>query len=658
MKKKYGLKHVSPVGKIDYEADLNPQQRAAALAPDGPILVIAGAGSGKTRVVTYRVACLLERGVRPEEILLLTFTKKAAEEMLRRVEALIPVETSRIWGGTFHHVGNRILREHAELLGFKTNYTILDREDSRVLIEGVVRAAGIDTREKRFPRGRVLMEIIGYARNTGSSLEAAVEEKAEHFLRLLPQVEDVAARYARRKQELNYLDFDDLLIYFDRLLADYPEIAGEYRRRFRHILVDEYQDTNIIQARIVDRLGSEHGNIMVVGDDSQSIYSFRGALFSNIRDFPRRYRGCRIYTVETNYRSTPEILHLANAILKSAEDGFQKTLSPVKKPGTRPVVIRPGNVYEQAEFVAQRILELIDEGVNPGEIAVLYRSHYHSMEVQMELTRREIPFTVRSGIRFFEQAHIKDILAYLKIIDNPRDEIAWKRLLVMLPRIGPRSAEKIWEYLRASPDPLRALEGEGMEAVLPAGVQAAWSGFARTVRELRRRAGKGPAEMIGLVLESDYDGYLQSKYPNYERRIEDLQQMANYAARYGDLEVFLDELAMIGGLSAHDVQRGAREEMVVLSTIHQAKGLEWDAVFIIWLAEGKFPPVSSYTNAGNMEEERRLFYVAGTRCREELYLLYPLTARQRSGAEVIQRPSRFLEELGPGCYEEWELYDI
>ncbi|MFH1037530.1 MAG: ATP-dependent helicase [PVC group bacterium] len=658
MKKQYGLKKVTAAGKIDYEADLNPQQLAAVLAPDGPSLVIAGAGSGKTRVVTYRVACLLERGVRPEEILLLTFTKKAAEEMLRRVEALVPVETSRIWGGTFHHVGNRILRRHAELLGFGTNYTILDREDSRVLIEGVVRAAGIDTREKRFPKGRVLLEIIGYARNTASSLGKAVEEKAEHFLMLLPRIEDVADRYARRKRELNYLDFDDLLIYFDRLLSDYPEVAGEYRSQFRHILVDEYQDTNIIQAKIVDGLGSGHGNVMVVGDDSQSIYSFRGALFSNIREFPRRYRGCRIYTVETNYRSTPEILHLANMILKKAESGFQKTLHPVKKPGPRPAVIRPGNVYEQAEFVVQRILELMDEGVNPGEIAVLYRSHYHSMEVQMELTRREVPFTIRSGLRFFEQAHIKDILAYLKIIDNPRDEIAWKRLLVMLPRIGPRSAEKIWDFLRESTDPLRALEGEEMETALPSGAKPGWESFSRTVRELGRRAGRGPAGMIGLVLESDYDGYLQSKYPNYERRLEDLQQLANYAARYGDLEVFLDELAMVGGLSAHDVQPVRREEMVVLSTIHQAKGLEWDVVFVIWLAEGKFPPVSSYTNAGNMEEERRLFYVAGTRCRRELYLLHPLTARQRSGMEVIQRPSRFLEELDEECYEEWELYDI
>ena len=658
MKKKYGLKKVVPAGRIDYESELNPQQLEAVLAPDGPVLVIAGAGSGKTRIVTYRVAHLLERGVRPEEILLLTFTKKAATEMLRRVEELVSVDAARLWGGTFHHVGNRILRKHAELLGFQPNYSILDRDDSRVLIESVVREAGIDTKARRFPRGRVLLEIIGYARNTDTTIEESVEIKSPHFQSLITEIEMVAVRYARKKKGHNYLDFDDLLIYFEELLSSHPEVAEEYRRQFQHILVDEYQDTNRIQAKIVDLIGGEHRNIMVVGDDSQSIYSFRGALFRNIRDFPRHYRGCRVYTVETNYRSTPEILHLANRILAGVEDGFQKTLSPVKKSGSRPAVIRPENVYEQAEFVAQRILELADEGANLGEIAILYRAHYHSMEVQMELTRREIPFTVRSGLRFFEQAHIKDVLSYLKIVDNPRDEIAWKRVLVKIPRVGLRTADKIWDILQSSPDPLRTLSGNAIPAAISSGARPGWERLARTVRELKENAGLGPAELIGLVLESDYDNYLQIKYPNYERRLEDLRQMANYAARYKDLEKFLDELAMIGGLNTNDVYRVPQDEMVVLSTIHQAKGLEWDVVFVIWLAEGRFPPASSYGDAGNMEEERRLFYVAGTRCREELYLLHPLTARQRSGEEVILSPSRFLSDLPGDCYEEWELYNI
>ena len=656
--KKYGLKKVAPAGKIDYESELNPQQLKAVLASDGPALVIAGAGSGKTRVVTYRVAYLLERGVSPEEILLLTFTKKAAGEMLRRVEDLVMVDAARIWGGTFHHVGNRILRQHAELLGFKNNYTILDRDDSRVLVDTVVREAGVDTKAKRFPKGRVLLEIIGYARNTDSSIEEAVEVKVPHFLKLISEIEMVAVRYARKKKELNYMDFDDLLIYFAELLSNHPEIAEKYRRQFKYILVDEYQDTNRIQARIVDLLGGGHGNIMVVGDDSQSIYSFRGALFRNIRDFPNLYRGCRVYTVETNYRSTPEILHLANRILAGREDGFQKTLRPIKKSGSLPALIRTENVYEQAEFIAQRILELSDEGVNLGEIAILYRSHFHSMEIQMELTRREIPFTVRSGLRFFEQAHIKDVLSYLKIIDNPRDEIAWKRIMVEIPRIGVRTADKIWDILKSSADPLSIISGDKIPAAISSGARPGWGKFALTIRELKNNAGLGPSELIGMVMDSDYDYYLQTKYSNYERRVEDLRQLSNYAARYTALEKFLDELAMMGGVTTNDVFAVPQDEMVVLSTIHQSKGLEWDVVFVIWLAEGRFPPASSYGDNGNMEEERRLFYVAGTRCREELYLTHPMIARQRSGEEVRLQPSRFLEDLPDDCYEEWQLFDI
>ncbi len=656
--KKYGLKKPAPRVEIDYEKELNPQQLAAVLAPDGPSLVIAGAGSGKTRIVTYRVARLLERGVRPEGILLLTFTKKAAEEMLRRVEDLIPADLSGLWGGTFHHIGNRVLRRHAELLGYRPNYTILDREDSRVLIEAAARETGADTRDKHFPKGRVLLEIVGYGRNTGIGIDEAVEIKAPHFSELAPRIEQVARRYQRRKRELNYLDFDDLLLFLEELLTGHPEVAELYRRRFKYILVDEYQDTNIVQARIVDLLGGGHRNIMVVGDDSQSIYSFRGALFRNIRDFPRQYPGCRVFTVETNYRSTPQILGFANRIIARVEDSYSKTLRPVKKPGCLPALIRSENVYEQADFVAQRILELIDEGVSPSEIAVLYRSHYHSMEVQMELARREIPFTVRSGIRFFEQAHIKDVLSYLKVIDNPRDEIAWKRILVKLPRVGPRTAEKVWAALAELPDPLAGLETPEVSGAVPARAGEAWSGFRRTIKELRELSPRRPAGLIEVVLESGYEDYLKGEYANYERRREDLIQLARYASRYDGLEQYLDELAMIGGLVAEDIEPGVRREMVVLSTVHQAKGLEWDAVFIIWLAEGKFPVAASYGDEAALEEERRLFYVASTRCRNELYLLHPLIQRQRSGMEAIQNPSRFLAELPPSFYEEWELYDI
>jgi len=397
---------------------------------------------------------------------------------------------------------------------------------------------------------------------------------------------------------------------------------------------------------VVGILRNESGQAgsMQVPDDDADVYIPLGVAREYFGDyFVRRSAGSFI-------RERVEL----HQIIARAEDSFRKILRPVKQPGTRPALIRAGNVYEQADFVAQRIMELIDEGTDPSGIAVLYRSHYHSMEVQMELARREIPFTVRSGVRFFEQAHIKDVLSYLKVIDNPRDEIAWKRILVRLPRIGPRTAEKIWSVLSGLPAPLAALE----RVPVPSGAREGWQGFCRTIGEMRDLSPRAPDGLIGVVLEGDYDDYLKQRFPNYERRREDLIQLARYAARYDDLEGYLDELAMIGGLVAEDIEPGVRREMVVLSTVHQAKGLEWDAVFIIWLAEGKFPAAASYSDAAALEEERRLFYVAATRCRRELYLLYPLTQRGRSGLETIQKPSRFLTGLDRKCYEIWDLYDI
>ena len=656
MTKNYELKRgKTPDFRIDYDRELNPQQRAAVLAPEGPVMVIAGAGSGKTRVVTYRVAQQLERGLRPDEILLLTFTEKASGEMLRRVSALARMDVNRIWGGTYHHVGNLILRRHAELLGFQKNYTILDRDDARLLLETCIREEKIDVKAHRFPRGKVLQEVFGYARSTDSTLEEAVEVKCEYLREQLERMEKVIRRYEAKKKKLNYFDFEDLLLQFYHLLERHPEIADGYARRFRQILVDEYQDTNVIQARIVDRLAKAHRNIMVVGDDAQSIYSFRGAAHQNIHDFPVRYPGCRVYTVETNYRSTPEILALTNQVFKGDREAFQKNLRAVRKSGPRPSLLRPMNVYEQAEFVAQRLEELQDEGTSLGEIAVLYRSHYHSMELQMELARREIPYVVRSGLRYFEQAHIKDILSYLKVLANPHDELAWKRILAELPRVAPRTAEKVWNALAAAPRPWELLEKPELEKILQPGARKGWGDFLDTWRRLRRGLSSGPAELIMLAQEGQYQNYLKTRYSNYRNRLEDLKQLANYAARYDELNTFLAEIAMLGGVVAEDVYAVPQEEMVVLSSIHQAKGLEWKAVFLLWLVEGRFPPASSYTDPANLEEEKRLFYVAVTRCRDELYLLQPLSARRRSGMEVLLQPSRFLDNLDPRFYELWNL---
>ena len=445
---------------LDYEKELNPQQLAVVQAAGGPILVIAGAGSGKTRVVTYRVAYLIESGVDPSGILLVTFTNKAAREMLHRVELLVPAVGGSGWkgvGGTFHHIGNRILRRHAPLVGYQPNFTILDREDAKSLMDACITDLKINPKGSRFPKGEVLEDLVGLSVNTQRPIDELVLERYPFFYELLDDIRAVAEHYRKRKRELNAMDFDDLLFYWKTLLQEHPEVRARYGEQFQHILVDEYQDTNRIQADIIDLLAEGHGNIMVVGDDSQSIYSFRGANFANILTFPDRYPAAKVFKLEINYRSTPEILHLANSSIVHNRYQFPKELQTVRPAGPMPSLVPAQDILEQAAFVAQKVAEIRDGGIPLSQIAVLYRAHYHSMELQMELTRRGIPFEVRSGLRFFEQAHIKDVCAYLKIICNPLDELAWKRVLQLYPRSGKGHGRKnlAVDLLRASRTPGR-----------------------------------------------------------------------------------------------------------------------------------------------------------------------------------------------------------
>ncbi|HTD65339.1 MAG TPA: UvrD-helicase domain-containing protein, partial [Candidatus Limnocylindria bacterium] len=430
--------------QIDYARELNEQQHAAVTALPGPSLVIAGAGSGKTRTLTYRVAYLLEQGIPPDRILLLTFTNKAAREMMRRVVDLLGYDLPELWGGTFHSIGVRVLRRHAELLGYRNDFTILDREDSSDLLKTCIAEAEIDVKATRFPKADVVSDIISMGVNTHRSIGEVVAQDYDYFLALAPQIEDVANRYRKRKQAANVMDFDDLLALWLKLLRDHEDVRERFQRRFQFILVDEYQDTNKLQSDLIDLLGSKHKNVMVVGDDSQSIYSWRGANFRNIFEFPQRYPGARTYKIEVNYRSTPEILAVANAAIAPNVNQFAKQLTAAKKSGQKPVLVTCGDANQQAGFVAQRVLELREEGRTMNEMAILYRSHFHALELQLEFTRRNIPFSITSGIRFFEQAHIKDVAAFLKLVTNPNDELSFKRLAQMLPGIGGKGAEKLW----------------------------------------------------------------------------------------------------------------------------------------------------------------------------------------------------------------------
>jgi DNA helicase-2/ATP-dependent DNA helicase PcrA len=666
---------VSTSVHIDYAAELNKQQLAAVAAPPGPILVIAGAGSGKTRTLTYRVAYLLENGIDPRNILLLTFTNKAAREMLNRVANLLPVDASGLWGGTFHSVGNRILRRHGIALGYSSGFTIMDREDQKDLINTVVASAGIDPKEIRFPKGDVLAEIFSFVVNTEMPLEALLAEKFPYFVPLLDKIQDVRDRYEKKKKATNSMDFDDLLQKTLLMVQQHERIAEIYRRQFQFILVDEYQDTNKIQADLVDLLARDHRNLMVVGDDAQSIYSWRGANFQNILEFPKRYPDAQVFKIEMNYRSVPEILEVANAAIAANVQQFRKHLSATRESKTlKPALVALNDGSEQAQFVAQRILEIRDENIDLNDIAVLYRAHYHALELQLELSRRGIPYQITSGIRFFEQAHIKDVTSFIRFVANPRDEVAFNRMVKLLPGIGNRTAENLWQAWEKSDLELArpragASRDEGVAAPttsfserlsamnVPAKSKKMWRQLAHTLDEIAPGGEPNPpSEMITSVVEAIYDDYAKVNFANYQLRREDLDQLAAFARQFKDVHEFLSQLALISNVDAEAAPVQANEkEAVNLSSVHQAKGLEFHTIFVIWLTDGMFPSSRSLDTRDALEEERRLFYVAITRARDELYLTYPHMRLSGGYGDVFQRPSRFLQEIPNDLMEDWQV---
>ncbi|MGZ5002454.1 MAG: ATP-dependent helicase, partial [Chthoniobacterales bacterium] len=646
---------------IDYAAELNEQQLAAVTAPPGPLLVIAGAGSGKTRTLTYRVAYLLENGVDPRNILLLTFTNKAARQMLDRVANLLPVDASGLWGGTFHSIGNRMLRRHGSALGYSSGFTILDREDQKDLIDTVVASAGINPKEIRFPKGEVLAEIFSFTINTERSMEEMLAEKFPYFLPLIEQIKDVQARYERKKKATNSLDFDDLLEKTLRMLKEHEHIAEVYRRQFQFILVDEYQDTNKIQADFIDTLASEHRNVMVVGDDAQSIYSWRGANFKNILEFPKRYPDAQVFKIELNYRSVPEILRVANAAIAANVQQFRKNLAATRETKDfKPALVALNDGGEQAAFIAQRILELRDEGIELDEIAVLYRAHYHAVELQLELSRRGIPYQITSGVRFFEQAHIKDVASFIRFVANPCDEVAFKRMTKLLPGIGNKSADNLWSAWGKSLDAngeITSWSERLLKMQISGKSKKSWEQLAHTLDEIAPgRVPNAPSEMITSVVEAIYDDYAKANFTNYELRKEDLNQLAAFARQFKSADEFLSRLALISNVDAEAApNQTADSEAVNLSSVHQAKGLEYHTVFVIWLTDGMFPSARSLETRDAIEEERRLFYVAITRARDELYLTYPHMRLNAGYGDMFQRPSRFLKEIPTSLVEDWQI---
>lgn len=642
--------------RVAYEQELNEEQLEVVMAPGGPMLVIAGAGSGKTRTLTYRVARLIEDGVSPANILLLTFTNKAAREMLRRVEALTQLHSTKLWGGTFHHIGNTILRRHAKKIGRNPNFSILDKEDAKDLMETAVTELFGGKAPTRIPKGEVLEDIHSFCLNTQASLAEVLKDRYPAFIHIQKDLERIFQRYEEKKQENNMMDFDDLLVYWLTLLQQHPPIRRYYQQRFRHILVDEYQDTNRLQGDIISLMADQNGNIMVVGDDAQSIYAFRGACIDNILNFPKRFPNARIYYLSKNYRSTPEILSFANASISHNTWQYPKDLSPVRDSLHQPVQVVPcQNVYQQAQFVVSKILDLRDEGMELSQIGVLYRAHYQSMELQMELQKEGIPFQVRSGLRFFEQRHVKDVLAFIKLWVNPKDEIAWKRALLLFPGIGRGTFLKLWNQLSASANPLEKLQEKQVEALIP---KRGKEGFLR-FKKLMKNLPSTPASAIRYVVDRFYKEYALLTFPNAYNRLDELEALAEYALSYENHYAFLEQLALLSELGGEDVMAEPDKsvDVLTLSTIHQAKGLEWDVVIIIGLADGQFPSHRSMHALKDLEEERRLFYVACTRSRNELYLCYPLTGYRGRDREALLTPSRFLQEIPVDLFEVLTLED-
>lgn len=639
--------------RIDYRAELNDAQFEAATALEGPVLVVAGAGSGKTRTLTYRVARLVESGVPARSVVLLTFTRRAAQEMLRRASALVGVGAEEVVGGTFHSFANAMLRRYARAFGWAEGFTILDRPDAEDAVALARARLGLDRRDRHFPRKQTLAAIFSAAVNRGRGVADIVALEHPNLAGDIADIERCREAYGEYKRARGLLDYDDLLLEFRDRLRGVEGFAERLRQVFGHLMVDEYQDTNHLQAEITELLAGPRGNVMAVGDDAQSIYGFRGADFRNIMSFPERFPGTRVITLEENYRSTQPILDVTNAIIGAARERYSKTLFTRRGAGERPRLVPAPDERMQSLFIAQRVLELVEEGVPLADIAVLFRSSFHSFDLELELARSGIPFVKRGGFRFVETAHVKDVLAHLRVVENPRDAVAWHRILLLLEGVGPRAAAAVAEWLGGPDGSLAGLAAipalPGLRGTAIAAVRGLGGLLARLDPVVQR-----PPELVRLVLEHYRPVLERIHRDDAPKRLRDLDQFAVLAERYRALGRFLADMALeppsdaVGDVLAIDAPEG---EVLTLSTIHSAKGLEWHTVFVLSVAEGRFPSPWAAVEEDEIEEERRLMYVACTRARENLVLAYPAMLWDRVQGLVPARPSRFLDPVPAAMLE-------
>ncbi|MBN2419569.1 MAG: ATP-dependent helicase [Deltaproteobacteria bacterium] len=602
---------------INYKEVLNPAQLEAVMTLNGPVQVIAGAGSGKTRTLVYRVARLVESGVPPENILLLTFTRKAAGEMLERAASLADERCRNVAGGTFHSLAHRVLRSNAHLLGFETTFTILDRQDMEEIVKALVKEINPDDNVTRFPKKGTITSIISKAANLEKPVEWLMTEEYSQFLEHSSVIASISEHYGKYKKNNQLMDYDDLLILFRQLLAENQSIRDDLGRRYGYIMVDEYQDTNGIQADIVKWLASNHHNIMVVGDDSQAIYSFRGANYRNMFDFRNTFPTVKTIKLEQNYRSTQPILRLTNAIMDLASEKFTKCLFTERTGGEKPKVIDVKSDPEQAMFISSSIKNYLEQGYACKDIAVLFRAAHHSFELELELTRQDIPFVKYGGFKFLESSHIKDLLSHLRVAANKNDTISWGRILRLVKNIGQKKSETIIQWLRTQP-------ADSFDLGKWPGLGKKDDGLKALAELLGKLSEPGikPAKAVELAYKY-YDPILKDNFDNFPKRQKDLDQLIPMAERFKSLGSFLDELVLDPPSSAIDIEPELTGDYVTLSTVHSAKGLEWPIVFIIWVMEGYFPSAKAHSSAESIEEERRLMYVATTRAKDSLLLCYP-----------------------------------
>jgi len=645
--KSYKLEPFFNSAVIDYRENLNPQQLKVVQEANGASLVLAGAGSGKTRVLIYRLAYLLEQGARTKNILLVTFTNRAANEMINRAEVLLKSSLSELWAGTFHHIGNITLRKEAQTIGYSPNFTIADKEDAKDLLEDCLQDLGLYKKQKMLPKKEVIYSIYNLSANTQKSIDSTITDFFSHVEEYTPEIKNILKLYQKKKQIANVMDFCDLLSNWLKILQIGP-VCEKYAMAFQHILVDEYQDTNKLQFEILKLLSSYHNNILVVGDDAQSIYSFRAADINNILGFPKIFEKAKIFKLETNYRSSPQILSLANEIIQHNVNQFPKTLQAVKSNADNPCVVETKDVYQQAKFVGQRVIELNRQGIPLNEIAVLFRSRFQALELEMELLKRNIPYLIRGGQRFFEQAHIKDILSYLKIILNPKDELSFKRAVCLHKGVGRGFAYKIWDKLAKEKKSLAEIE-----KTLPKRPAEGFKEF-RAIFETIKNI-DSPKDSLKEVLKS-YKDYCYLTFDNSDERILDLEELAKMATNYSSIKQFLLDLGSYEEFKGETRTGGSqKDEILILSTIHQAKGLEWETVFIIGFCEHDFPHPKALISKESLEEERRLFYVAATRAKTMLYITYPQMKYTFKNGLIISQPSMFLYELSKNNYEEMSI---